>query len=105
MACDVDLGTTYLYDTSGFFRFYAVLLLAMGRNVQSRDVHKAWVQWVLDRDFCHDALATFAELPEDAEFADALGCIICGRDKGRGRLLRKSRCVIQQTQFRLMQRS
>lgn len=88
MAFDVGLGATYLDlvaaeirgfvsahelpdgDTSGLFRIYAVLLLAMGGDVPCRDVHNAWVAWMLDRDATHDSLVPFDELPAEVAVAD-----------------------------------
>ncbi len=64
-------------DTTGLFRSYAVLALALGSRVRLSDVHNAWVAWMLALHPEHPALAPFDELPadkqqQDAPFADAI---------------------------------
>lgn len=55
-------------DAMPLFRTYAVLLEALGQEVSARDVHNAWVAWMLDRDEIHDALVPYEALaPEVAK--------------------------------------
>lgn len=56
--------------TLPLFRVYAVLLEAVGVSVTARDVHNAWVAWMLDHNEYHDALVPFDELPAEVAEQD-----------------------------------
>ena len=56
--------------TESLFRMYAILLEACGQGVSARDVHNAWVAWMLERDPSHPALVPYGELPEDVARQD-----------------------------------
>ena len=45
------------------FRMYAVLLVAVGEKVTERDVHNAWVAWMIDLNPSHPSLVPYEELP------------------------------------------
>lgn len=64
-------------DTDDLFVLYAVLLLARGADVTSKDVHNAWAAWMTMHGEHHDAIVPFSELPretqaEDSVFVDAI---------------------------------
>lgn len=54
----------------GLFRIYAVLLLAKGASIESKDVHNAWVAWMLGIDPRHPSLIPFAELDDNTAADD-----------------------------------
>lgn len=56
--------------TSLLFRMYAVLLAAVGEDVSARDVHNAWVAWMLECDPSHPAMVPYEELPADVAVED-----------------------------------
>ena len=53
------------------FRFYAVLLLALGEQLTEADVHNAWVAWMAARDASHPALVPFDSLDSETAESDA----------------------------------
>jgi hypothetical protein len=57
-------------ETSDLFRLYAVLLLAKGQDVTSKDVHNAWVAWMTARNPDHESLRPFEELSYDVAADD-----------------------------------
>jgi hypothetical protein len=57
-------------DTETLFRIYAVLALAKGPQVDSEDVHNAWVAWMAERDPDHSSLKPFEELDADTRRSD-----------------------------------
>src|SRR5579875_2607833 len=57
-------------DTAPLFRIYAVLLEALGSAVTARDVHNAWVAWMLDQDPEHQSLVPFDALPAETARED-----------------------------------
>jgi hypothetical protein len=64
-------------DPSALFRLYALLALARGEAVTTRDVHDAWAVWMLGRGEEHESIVPFEELSatvqdEDQPFADAI---------------------------------
>lgn len=98
MARDVDLADSYVdrlarairervpdgrlpdEETSDLFRAYAVLLLAVGRNVRPEDVHNAWVAWMASRDSEHESLVPYEQLDpktahEDDVFVEAIRAV------------------------------
>jgi hypothetical protein len=58
-------------DTSSLFRIYAVLLLAKGQEVTRRDVHNAWVAWMLGKGQSHESMIPFATLPAETKDEDS----------------------------------
>jgi hypothetical protein len=52
------------------FRLYAVLLVAVGARVTARDVHNAWVAWMLEHNPAHPALVPFEQLPPEVAALD-----------------------------------
>ena len=52
------------------FRMYAVLLMAKGQSVSSRDVHNAWVAWMAGRGDRHPSMRPFEELRESTKAED-----------------------------------
>jgi hypothetical protein len=58
-------------DTSSLFRVYAVLLLAKGDAVTRKDVHNAWVAWMLDRGEMHKSMVPFEKLPAETQREDS----------------------------------
>lgn len=83
MALDMDLASDFYLDrlasairrevpahklpeenTRDLFRIYAVLMLAVGEQVRSEDVHNAWVAWMASRDATHESLVPFDDLDE-----------------------------------------
>ena len=64
-------------DTSDLFLMYAVLLLARGRDVSRKDVHNAWVAWMVTRGEEQASMVPFDQLPsatqaEDSPFVAAI---------------------------------
>jgi len=57
-------------DTKALFRIYAVLLLSKGVAISAADVHNAWVAWMSARDYEHEALVPFEDLPADVAEQD-----------------------------------
>jgi len=57
-------------DTTGLFRFYAVLAMAKGARVVLEDVHDAWAAWMSEQDPKHQSLRPLQELPADIQRAD-----------------------------------
>jgi len=57
-------------ETVPLFRSYAVLLLARGQDVTGRDVHNAWVAWMLEVDPEHAALVPYEELSDEVAQRD-----------------------------------
>ena len=57
-------------DTDHLFRAYAVLLDAVGGAVTARDVHNAWVAWMLNRGRPHPACVPYDELPPEVAQLD-----------------------------------
>jgi hypothetical protein len=57
-------------DTRPLFRMYALLLLAVGTEVTTRDVHNAWVAWMSERDADHPSLVPYEELASDVAGED-----------------------------------
>lgn len=49
-------------DTRPLFLHYAVLALAKGEEVTSRDVHNAWTAFMAQKDATHESLVPFEEL-------------------------------------------
>ena len=47
------------------FRFYAVLALAKGVNVNSEDVHNAWSAWMAGIEHQHASIRPYDQLPVD----------------------------------------
>lgn len=58
-------------DSSGLFLTYAVLLLARGQDVTRRDVHNAWVAWMVSRGEKHESMVPFDQLPSDTQAEDS----------------------------------
>lgn len=52
------------------YRIYAVLMLAKGQQVTSRDVHDAWSAWSAEYDPDHRSLIPFRELPPAVQKLD-----------------------------------
>ena len=50
-------------DTSDLFLMYAVLLLARGQDVSRKDVHNAWVAWMVTRGEEQASMVPFDQLP------------------------------------------
>lgn len=64
-------------DLRRLFRLYALLACAKGRQVGLRDVHDAWVVWMLERGESHESMVPFEDLPmavqqEDLPFVKAI---------------------------------
>jgi hypothetical protein len=64
-------------DTSDLFLMYAVLLLARGQDVSRKDVHNAWVAWMVTRGEEQASMVPFDQLPsatqaEDSPFVAAI---------------------------------
>jgi hypothetical protein len=64
-------------DTSELFLMYAVLLLARGQDVSRKDVHNAWVAWMVTRGEKQASMVPFDQLPsatqaEDSPFVAAI---------------------------------
>ena len=59
-------------DVMALFRMYGVLLLAKGVQVNSEDVHNAWVAWMLAKNSGHPALNPFSELPPEKSKLDSI---------------------------------
>lgn len=57
-------------DTRALFRMYALLLLALGEDVTTRDVHNAWVAWMAERDDDHPSLVPYEQLASDVASED-----------------------------------
>lgn len=57
-------------DTRLLFLFYAVLAEAKGAEVQLRDVHDAWVAWMLASGERHESLREFDQLPAEVRAED-----------------------------------
>lgn len=57
-------------DTRPLFRLYAVLALAKGEQVTSRDVHNAWAAFMAQQDPDHESLVPFDELDSDTRDED-----------------------------------
>jgi len=77
-----DLDTTVLFD------LYALLALTLGADTTPRDVHHAWVAWMLSRGETHESMVPFEALPpavraEDVPFARAIG-VVAVRRRSRG---------------------
>lgn len=75
-------------DTAGLFRLYAVLLLAKGEAVTSKDVHNAWVTWMQGKGEVHESMVPYDELPlstrdEDSVFVAAIR-LVSRRANGEG---------------------
>lgn len=64
-------------DPRLLFRLYALLALAKGESVTTRDVHDAWTVWMLDRGQEHESVVPFEQLSprvqdEDRPFLEAI---------------------------------
>lgn len=57
-------------ETDSLFLIYAVLALAKGRSVTTRDVHNAWAAWMASRHPLHDAIRPFDELSDETQRED-----------------------------------
>jgi hypothetical protein len=68
---EVDPGALPDADTDELFRSYAVIALAKGEAVTARDVHNAWVAWMLGRGENHPAMVPFEDLSPTEQSADA----------------------------------
>lgn len=58
-------------DGPDLFLLYAVLLTAKGEAVTNRDVHDAWVAWMLLRGEQHPSMVPFELLDDDIKAEDA----------------------------------
>ena len=70
------------------FRVYAVLAQAKGEETTARDVHDAWVAWMLSLGRDHESMVPYSELPpevqrEDDRFVSAIREVVCRRRAGQ----------------------
>ena len=75
-------------DTKLLFLLYAVLAEAKGTEVQLRDVHDAWVAWMLTSGEPHESLREFDHLPpevraEDEPYVRAIKIVAAANDDAR----------------------
>lgn len=70
-------------DTRPLFLTYAVLALAKGEQVTSRDVHNAWAAFMAQQDPEHESLVPFEELDSDTRDEDT-PYVIAIREAARG---------------------
>jgi hypothetical protein len=68
---------TFPEDTNLLFHMYALLARAKGTDVSLRDVHDAWVIWMMTQGEQHPSMVPFDELDEatqgeDQPFVDAI---------------------------------
>ncbi len=64
-------------DPRSLFRLYALLALAVGEAVTTREVHDAWAVWMLGRGQAHESIVPFEALDaavqtEDEPFVTAI---------------------------------
>jgi hypothetical protein len=57
-------------DLDLLFDIYAVLLLAKGGDIEARDVHNAWVAWMIRSGGDHESIRPFDDLPKSTQFED-----------------------------------
>ena len=57
-------------ENAALFRLYALLLLTRGSAVTARDVHDAWVVWMLGRGEQHPSMVSFDHLPAAVQHED-----------------------------------
>jgi hypothetical protein len=57
-------------DNDRLFLIYAVLLLAKGSRVEAKDVHNAWVAWMVSRGEQHPSMVEFDRLPDAVKRED-----------------------------------
>lgn len=74
-------------DPRSLFRLYALLALAVGEAVTTREVHDAWSVWMLGRGEQHESLVPFEALDpevqaEDEPFVAAICAAIGGDGNG-----------------------
>lgn len=58
-------------DLDRLFRLYALLAFSKGEAVSARDVHDAWVVWMLDRGEKHESIVPFEDLTKDVQREDS----------------------------------
>ena len=58
-------------DATLLFRLYALLAVSKGDQVTARDVHDAWVVWMLERGEEHRSIVSFDQLDESVRQKDA----------------------------------
>jgi len=74
-------------DPRSLFRLYALLALAVGEAVTTREVHDAWAVWMLQREQRHESLVPFDALDahvqaEDEPFVSAIRAAVAARTAG-----------------------
>lgn len=74
-------------DTTVLFDLYALLALTLGARTTPRDVHHAWVVWMLVRGEVHQSMVPYDELPrvvqaEDDPFVRAIRVVANRRQSG-----------------------
>lgn len=57
-------------DTTLLFDMYAALALSSGPNTTGREVHDAWVVWMLAQSRHHPAMVPYDQLPPETQQAD-----------------------------------
>ncbi len=57
-------------DTRTLFEIYALLALTRGVETTRRDVHDAWVVWMLWRGEEHESMVPYENLPADVQAED-----------------------------------
>lgn len=57
-------------DPTLLFDIYAALALSIGTRTTGREVHDAWVVWMLTRGESHPAMVPYAELEARIQAAD-----------------------------------
>lgn len=67
---EIDVDRLPTGDTDLLFDLYAVLALIRGVGTTRRDVHEAWVAWMLDEGEHHPSMVPFEDLPPEVQAED-----------------------------------
>jgi hypothetical protein len=67
---EIDVDRLPTGDTDLLFDLYAVLALIRGVDTTRRDVHEAWVAWMLDEGEHHPSMVPFEDLPTEVQEED-----------------------------------
>lgn len=65
-----DLVPDEADDPRSLFRLYALLALAVGKAVTTREVHDAWSVWMIERGEEHESLVPFDGLDAEVQAED-----------------------------------
>lgn len=67
---EVDVDRLPTGDTDLLFDLYAVLALIRGVDTTRRDVHEAWVAWMLGEGEHHPSMVPFVDLSPEVQAED-----------------------------------